>query len=1085
MNGTSQAEQKQIFDAPMASTEIDAINALVNKHKSNAALTQQLALDASKLVATSQERLAMQTGAGFFKRMRNAVSGKTGENQLLNQIDMLQMQKFSWHYLQQLQQQNLINSQSIAVIRNNLGTITDSLIETRDFLEHAIDKIDRRLRHVENNVSFSSWSNGIDANKRRYKSQPKTVLILHLTYKFMSDHRHVMLNEQDINYLITTLGKLSIDCDEEVNLLSFISELIDQIEIVGIDQYREMITLAFDGHVVDADFIQKNISGTGINALYFLSDQYEKISDLINDDALCNSDEAREKIISKFFGREFAGLSTTYSIRDLMYEMIGGSQLAIDVYKDVHGLNVVEQEASETLQPEAEAVTLVSAMPDIRLHTFFDGQASNGSKRSYLMLLALCVESSAALNRPAREFITLLAEKAGFAGMQEEVLQLADHPRKQLEYFPVLQELLGDSDKQYTWLFDAFFLLTLAQKSIENPQIKAILGALKPDQLKECLPHLQLILGASDESAILDAAKKLAAHTQGWKNVIRYRELRFAQYFSETGKRLNTASWGGTQLLIELSGIYMKSMEHSYFVSFSDDSLMSKLSEKAAFAICTQGRKSALSSLNAFRKKAAAHIAEYSSALSHANSMISRWNHPSFEFNNTMARDDFDLDNSASNDDWSDQFQHYYQKIDNTLNAFSDTCNDAMTQIDFFIKGDFDQSVFKLKAQKEADYLRRQQQERLEKQSVTIIREGREHLFSIEWQQVKNPPCKLDDISHLKTDGKIWFIVARINNDEVFYRSEDGLRWQEVKIDTPDITIFFDKIAVVNGVWMIRNRSSRKGTREEGVYYSSDAITWQHSPAPESLENSNLSMNDGCLSYKNIIYFNGIWLWLATKYQKYTYTEKGFFSDATKTNLYGMAIVFCADSLAGPWRRWEHTLRLPEGVETDTICSLPGQDALLAFCEYDSSYIRNKKRPEVPPFVMYFGARKEWQNCDWSGETKLYGNTPLITRMDDQLVYFGSREILTSDKGYEWSRQATQLYLEEYVALQDVSLFTSRNGSELCLSQDAKTFKEIKLDDGVWRHLAATRDGIIGVYYPNKHEEIVLRVGRYLCTEKF
>ena len=305
---------------------------------------------------------------------------------------------------------------------------------------------------------------------------------------------------------------------------------------------------------------------------------------------------------------------------------------------------------------------------------------------------------------------------------------------------------------------------------------------------------------------------------------------------------------------------------------------------------------------------------------------------------------------------------------------------------------------------KQADYLRRQQQERLEKQSVTIIREGREHLFSIEWQQVKNPPCKLDDISHIKTDGKIWFIIARIDNAEVFYRSEDGLQWQEVKIDTPDITIFFDKIAVVNGVWIIKNGSLRSGTREEGVYYSSDALTWRHTPAPESSE------NDGCFSYRNITYFNGIWLWLVTKYQKYTYTEKGFFSDATKTKLYGMAIVFCADSLAGPWRRWEHTLRLPEGVETDTICSLPGQDALLAFCEYDGSYVRNKKRPEVPPFVMYFGARKEWQNCGWSGETKFYGNTPLITRMDDKLVYFGSGEMLSSDKGYEWTRQETQLH---------------------------------------------------------------------------
>ena len=68
--------------------------------------------------------------------------------------------------------------------------------------------------------------------------------------------------------------------------------------------------------------------------------------------------------------------------------------------------------------------------------------------------------------------------------------------------------------------------------------------------------------------------------------------------------------------------------------------------------------------------------------------------------------------------------------------------------------------------------------------------------------------------------------------------------------------------------------------------------------------------------------------------------------------------------------------------------------------------------------------------------------------------------------------------------MQDVNLFTSQNGSELCLSQDTKTFKDITLDEGVWRYLTATSDGIVGVYYPNRHEEIVLRVGRYLCTEK-
>ncbi len=50
------------------------------------------------------------------------------------------------------------------MIRNNLGTMNDYIIETRDFLEQAVDKINHRLEHVENNTSFNSWLLRIEAN---------------------------------------------------------------------------------------------------------------------------------------------------------------------------------------------------------------------------------------------------------------------------------------------------------------------------------------------------------------------------------------------------------------------------------------------------------------------------------------------------------------------------------------------------------------------------------------------------------------------------------------------------------------------------------------------------------------------------------------------------------------------------------------------------------------------------------------------------------------------------------------------------------------------------------------------------------
>ena len=1083
MNEAPVAEQKQIFEAFLDAAGIDAVNALIAKHKSNAAVTQQLALDASKLVTTSRQRLAQQSSAGFVKRLTSAISGKTSENQLLNQTDMLQMQKFAWHYLQQLQHQNLINSQAIAVIRNNLGTMNETIIETRDFLEQAVDRIDQRLRHVENNTSFNNWALHIEANKRQWKSTPKILLILRLTYDFMRSHPGVTLSARDVgNYLVNTLEKLDVNCDEEVKLIDFIGDLIDQIAFPGIDQYRHMIQLSFDEHIVDSHFVQKNISGTGFNALYFLSDQYERIVDLTSDSELCNSDAAREKIISKFFGKEFSGLSTSYSIRHLMYEIIGGSQVAIDVYMDQHGLNPTPEVAAEE-PPQEEPVTLFPSLPDIHAHTFFDGKHTDESKRSYLLLLALCVDTAASFNTPALEFITLLAAKAGQPGLREDILRLADNPRKLNEYHAAMLTLLDDDQKKFTWLLDAFFLLTLAQEPIESPQIKALLGTLKPVQFKESLPQLLAVIGDEDASHVLAAALKLAQYTQGWKNVIRYRKLRFGDYFADAVKRLNAASWAGIRLISDMSEVYRKGMEHSYFFSYSDGSFLNNLTEKAAATLCTQGRKSAMASLNEFRKKALDFLSEQSYALHHANGVVARWSIPAFEFKDGIGQADFDLDNAAENEDWGDQFQLYYNQIEGTLNAFEDACGNVMKQIEFFIEGNFDQSVHAIKEQRRAEYLSQQQREKLEKQSVTISRDGKEHLFAIDWQRVEHPPCDPEQINHIKTDGNIWLIAASIDSDDVFYRSEDGVNWLQIQIDAPQFKVWLDSISVVNGIWIIKNRALREGTRNEGIYYSSDALVWQHSEGPGGANNSQLSLNDGRLSNENIMYFKGMWLWATTQYQKYSYVEKGLWSDSTKTDSYPKSVLFHAQTLDGPWQRWDQTPQLADGMEVKTMRSLPGENALLAFCEYNWSYQRNKKKPETPPFVMYYGAGKSWQTCDWDGDTRFShsGNQPLFSQLDGKLMYFSSGDILVSAKGYDWRRHEATLHVDDHFQLQDVSIFTSNGSSTLRLSQDGNLFKEIALDDGVWRHLTANDGGILGVHYANKHEETVLLVGRYIC----
>lgn len=1064
MTDTTVEVQQEIFDQPLEGAELQAVNALVNQHKGNAALTQQLALDASRLITTSQERLAKQSGSGFFKRFASKISGKNSENQLQNQVDMLQMQRFAWHYLKQLQQQNLINAQSIAVIRNNLGTMNDYIIETRDFLEQAIDKINRRLEHVENNTSFNNWSLHIEANKRRFKSIPGNLLVLHLTYDFMRSHRDVVLTSRDINYLVVTLEKLEVNCDEDVQLLGFIIELIEQIEVTGIERYREMIELAFDGHVVDSHFIQRNISGIGFNALYFLSEQYEKILDLTEDSEFCRSDEDREKIISKFFGNEFSGLSTTYSIRDLIGEVIGGSTLAIDIYKDVNGLNVIPDEFDEDEHPES--LSLTSSLPDIHVHSFLDNTDSDEARRNYLRLFALCIDNSAALNKPGQEFLALLAEKAGCPELCGEIVGLADSPYKTHEYLPIMLALLSDDDKVYTWLIDAFFLLTICQKKIESPQVARILATLKPTQFKQNFPHLLSIIKETDEALIINAAATMAQHTQGWKNAIRYRELRFEQTYAETQKKLYAASIAGNYLGIDLTQSTIKAMDYSCFMgSFDEDSFLGKLGSAVGSSAYALGRSSSLSSLNEMRKKARNFISENSPALNQANRMIALLKGSPIEFNDNLGYSDYELDNAASNDDWYDQFTYLENQIDDALTAFSNACSEADDQLCYFKAGEFDKSVVEIKAQKRVAKLLQEQQEKLAKQSVIIKKDGRKHRFSIEWQDVDNPPCDPEQIRHIKSDGKVWLIV---DNDGVFYRSEDREHWQTVQPKTSEDSLYVSKLDIVNGIWVLVDGY------DEGFYYSSDALTWQQSCFPELPSSYGFSKTD------DIMHFNGQWLWRFTERAEYSYTDKGFLFDSTKTSTYYKTLVYCTDRLDAQWQRWEGTPRFSEGVVVESMRSLPGVPCLLMFCKYDYLYTTVKKKNDAASFVSYYIPGKDWRTCTWGGENDYYSDA-VVTRMDSRLMCFYSNQFLTSDKGYDWKRQPEDFYIGGCFHLKSVSLFpSSNNGQVIYLSEDGKTFKEFMLDEGRWRYLCANDQGVLSVYELNSHETF-LRAGRVIC----
>src|SRR5690606_176664 len=104
------------------------------------------------------------------------------------------------------------------------------------------------------------------------------------------------------------------------------------------DGYQNLINLSFDEYYIDNKFINENISSQFFNALYFLSNDYNKIYDLVSDETICDSDEKFEKIVSKFFGEEFDYLNSIYTFKQIIEEIVGNSVLTINIYKELNGL---------------------------------------------------------------------------------------------------------------------------------------------------------------------------------------------------------------------------------------------------------------------------------------------------------------------------------------------------------------------------------------------------------------------------------------------------------------------------------------------------------------------------------------------------------------------------------------------------------------------------------------------------------------------------------------------------------------------------------------------------------------------------
>lgn len=1057
---------QHLFQQELDASERSTLDNIIGNSKQSSAITQQLAVDASKLVTLSAERLAEQSSAGFFKRMVGVISGQTSRNDLKNQADLMHMQKIAWHYLQELQQQNLMTAQSIAIVRNNLGSLADYTIETRQFLEQAIDKFDSRIKSVEKDANFNRWSKNVEANRRRFRSQPEMIRIVYLTYDFINTHRETIVYGCDLNSLLVTLQRLDIDCDGDIQLIDFISQIIYEIESIGgVARYRDLIKIYFEEINLDSQFIQKNISGVAFNSLYYLSDNYEKISEILSDAELCDSDEKRASLISKLFGEEFSGLSISYSIRDLISEISSGIILSVDIYKDLNGLNLSVE--TDEIQQYESVTLLQNSLPDITKHTFLGGTACIEDKCTYITLLKISFNEVTDISDTGKSFLSLLADIAKCDGVMNEVSFNADNNKNNSDDTQ-LKNMLNSDDLIYTWLLDSMYLVNLCGIEIKNSRIPKLTNILNPLNIKKNFGHLINLIKEEEKPVVMKSIRQLLPQTKCWKNAIHYRALSFSEYFSDIQINILQVQQSLFEVTRSQFDLSMKASNYSFYMNLSDfnDGFFIRITSSVAEKACTLGRRSATSNLNDLCKKVRSLLTDIDNIIYQANNIFVSWDISPVDVEKSkISPTGYELNNSALNEDWHNQFGYCENAIQTSLDNYSSALYRITDQIEKFASGEFDQCVSSEIAERKDLEKREREIEKNSKKSVNLELDGVQHSVSISWKTVESFPCHPESIQEIITNGSKWLAL---DGDNKLYLSPDGEKWEEVAQDLTGRDAYSLRLKYICGFWF--------GFSEHGNYsiYSEDGFSWFKIDHPKDIEIGDLTITN------NLFKFRGAWIWRLTYRNKYSYGEKGVLFNSEQESNYEKSVLFFCDSLIGAWRKWENSFNFQDGVSTELLYFSEKHDILISFNNYDSHYLEMTKKIDCHSFISYYKDNRGWRQATWSsGDETL--RSLLISEINDQLFLFYSGKCIVSDQGYQWKNSDLEINAFDVSDCFDFKIIQAYDYREnkIIFTQDGKTLSEMLIHDGRWSVIKANQYEIIGVLSPNSHESLLM-IGEFL-----
>lgn len=317
---------------------------------------EQMALDATRLLSCTENRLQDYVGQGFFKRCWSGLSGKTGEIMRANQNDLIEMQKYAWRYINLLQERQLLLAHSLITVKNNLLTLAVEQDEIKKEIhrlaERVLDRIEileDRIGSLEKNVDLLDWVTNIET--RDYDDKfPKNMRILRIIGDFFAIKPHSW-NVRDLAYLRTALKNTGFAVKEEISIGHFVDGLLGEIGKDKIHRFSPLICPpVFDGRVSDT-FVFDAVASPTFCALYEIKSSHSSSSNAVSalsEHLEISHEEAIKIILNKYIQKRGVDRDVSLPLKDLAIELLG----CFGLLWQLSGANVAQK--SDAVLPKKE-----------------------------------------------------------------------------------------------------------------------------------------------------------------------------------------------------------------------------------------------------------------------------------------------------------------------------------------------------------------------------------------------------------------------------------------------------------------------------------------------------------------------------------------------------------------------------------------------------------------------------------------------------------------------------------------------------------------------------------------------------------